>query len=568
MPNPTREIDARDVELSEIAAAGHVPRTLKGGEEKQEKLEIESERQKWGSSIEFWLTLIGYCVGFGNLWRFPYLAYTYGGGAFLVPYFISLFCIGVPLFLCETALGQFMQKGPVGAFKAINPKLQGVGVAQVILCFTLAVYYDMLVAWSLIFFLYSWGTPLAWSENPDDNNGKSWDDNFFVDTVLNRSEDINETTELVWPLFFCDILGHLLIYACIYKGIQSSGKASYILSPLPYILLLCFLLRAFTLPGIGDGLKYLFIPKFDLLFNIDVWRAAASQIVFSTSVGLGPTIAFSSYRQKTEPVKKSSVGVCLINSASSLFCSALIFSVLGYMAYEQGVSIEDLEFDGPRLAFEVFPAALTLMPGSNFWALIFFLTLISLGLTSAFAQIENIGTCLSDWGLVYQGKPVPKYMLNGGLIAIVFLGSLIFATNAGYWWLELFDRYALPIPLMLCCFMEALGMGWSYDIEKLDEHFIEYNGKSVGPYFKFMIKYVCPVIIGLMIIISLISEILNPLPDYPAWSIAFGWLLMIIPMATIVYFAAKSYTDEKNKDKINEPDEDDGSPDSTSKFEE
>ena len=152
--------------------------------------------QKWGSPAEYWLGVIGYAVGYGNLWRFPYLLFMYGGPSFLLPYLLALFFLGIPIMLLESAMGQMLGL-PVTVFSEIHPKLKGIGVAGMVVFFLVSQYYVVLIAWTLEFFVYSFETPLPWSAP---NDGKPWNEDFFEDEVLDSSGGIEETSTMKWHL--------------------------------------------------------------------------------------------------------------------------------------------------------------------------------------------------------------------------------------------------------------------------------------------------------------------------------------------------------------------------------
>jgi hypothetical protein len=120
-------------------------------------------RQRWSSPFEFLVTCVGYAVGLGNFWRFPYLCYKHGGGAFLVPYSIVLVVIGMPLFLLELGVGQKFQVGPLQAWRKIHPCLAGVGMTGVLVTFFVALYYNIIVAWTLWYLFHSFAYPLPWA---------------------------------------------------------------------------------------------------------------------------------------------------------------------------------------------------------------------------------------------------------------------------------------------------------------------------------------------------------------------------------------------------------------------
>ena len=122
-----------------------------------------AKRARWLSRWTFILAMVGYCVGLGNFWRFPYLCFTWGGALFFIPYFVCLLTIGIPVTLMELSLGQKFQRGDIGVFRGIHPRLSGVGLASVLAAFCIVAYYNIIIGWSLIYLIMSFVSPLPWS---------------------------------------------------------------------------------------------------------------------------------------------------------------------------------------------------------------------------------------------------------------------------------------------------------------------------------------------------------------------------------------------------------------------
>jgi SNF family Na+-dependent transporter len=382
----------------------------------------EPKRARWNSPVEFTITCIGYAVGLGNFWRFPYLCYSHGGGAFLVPYTLVLLFIGIPLFLLELGVGQKAQIGATHAWANMHPALAGIGYAGTSATFMVALYYNVIVAWAIWFLVHSFTAPLPWSE-PDLTNATSpvlanlSSTNatitnaaltfFEVDTLHCRGErptcswrDIDDWTlvqpslfdagGLVGPLVPCLAVGWFLIWLCVCKGIESLGRVAWFTAIFPYIVLTILLVRGLTLPGAEVGLRFYLEPKFDKLLDIQVWIAAASQIFYSTGVGWGTLVAFASYNDHHHNFVRDAWVVPLINCGTSFLAGLVVFSVLGFMATTAGISVEELEMEGSGLAFVAYPQAIAQMPGAPFFAVLFFVMVICLGVDSQFAMVETV----------------------------------------------------------------------------------------------------------------------------------------------------------------------------------
>ena len=297
----------------------------------------QETRARWSSETEFFVTCVGYAVGLGNFWRFPYLCYKHGGGAFLVPYTIVLLLIGMPLFALELFVGQKFQVGPLHAWQRIHPALGGLGWTSCLATFFVALYYNVIVAWSLWYLFHSFASRLPWAA---EGGARGAVDFWEVDTLHCRANADAASDELasellggglsvpsnascswagvdfddpdaaaaggaglslfspggvVWPLLGCLALAWLLIYLCVCKGIASVGKVALFTAIFPYVVLAILLVRGVTLPGAAVGLRFYLTPQWHKLADPAVWIAAASQIFYSVGVGWGTLVAFASY---------------------------------------------------------------------------------------------------------------------------------------------------------------------------------------------------------------------------------------------------------------------------------
>ena len=323
------------------------------------------QRERWSSKLIFIFAAIGSAVGLGNVWRFPYLAGKYGGGAFLIPYMIMLFVVGVPLLIMEFAIGQRMQLGAVGSFKNIKHKLSGIGLGAVLCGFVVVSYYTVVMSWSLLYFLYSF--TLKWGNNTKE---------FFFNDVLHLSGSAWDIGHISVPIIFALVVVWVFIYFSVWKGLKSVGKVVLITMPLPVILLIILLIRGITLPGAIDGVIFYLKPDFSSLLDREVWSAAMSQIFFTLSLAFGIMIAYASYQHEKSDIAKSAIITSLTNSGISIVAGFAVFSTLGYMAAKSGTPISELAASGPSLAFIVFPKALSLIPFAPFFAILFFVMLI------------------------------------------------------------------------------------------------------------------------------------------------------------------------------------------------
>ncbi|XP_078481167.1 sodium-dependent neutral amino acid transporter B(0)AT3-like [Ciona intestinalis] len=320
-----------------------------------ETIDGQPQREGWDNKVQYILAQIGFAVGLGNVWRFPYLCQKNGGGAFLIPYFIMLMLEGIPLFYMEIAIGQRLRRGSVGVWNHIHRYLGGVGIASMVVCFLIALYYNMIISWAFFYFFNSFQSPLPWKSCPvmpnmTVNNHSvevaecaetSPTSYFWYRNALDISPSINEPGSPVWRMCLSLVVAWLIVFIGMFKGIKSSGKVVYFSATFPYIVLVIFFFRGITLPGSMDGVAYMFTPDMSRLADATVWRDAATQIFFSLGLGFGGVIAYSSYNDLKNNCRKDALTVASINCATSIFASLVIFSILGFKAHHRSEQCMD-----------------------------------------------------------------------------------------------------------------------------------------------------------------------------------------------------------------------------------
>ncbi|XP_064169085.1 sodium- and chloride-dependent glycine transporter 2-like isoform X1 [Anguilla rostrata] len=550
-------------------------------------------RGNWSNKLDFILSMVGYAVGLGNVWRFPYLAFQNGGGAFLIPYLVMLCLAGIPIFLLEVSLGQFASQGPVSVWKAI-PSLQGCGIAMLIISVLIAIYYNIIMCWTLYYLFASlkgslpwancrnsWNTPdckdkdmllldacllrernstsirnttFCLSANALGNLSKltnftsenktyvSPSEEYFKYNVLHISKGIEYPGDIRWPLALCLFLAWVIVYASLAKGIKSSGKVVYFTATFPYVVLVILLIRGVTLPGAGSGILYFITPKWEKLNDAKVWKDAATQIFFSLSAAWGGLITLSSYNKFHNNCYRDTIIVTCTNSATSVFAGFVIFSVIGFMAHELKVPIEKVADEGPGIAFVVYPEALTRLPLSPFWAIIFFLMLLTLGLDTMFATIETIVTSVSDEFPKYLRKHKPIFTLVCCLCFFILGFPMI--TESGMYMLQLVDTFAASYSLVIIAIFELVGVSYIYGLQRFCEDIEMMIGFQPNRFWRICWAFVTPTILTFILGLSLYQWKVMTYEDYtyPTWSMVMGWLMVICSVIWIpIMFVIKMY---------------------------
>jgi len=478
-------------------------------------------RDRWPTRTAFVFAAIGSAAGLGNVWRFPYLAYKYGGGAFLVPYLVALFVTGIPLLILEFALGQKIQRGAVDAFAAIKRKFSGVGWWAIISSFIIISYYVVVMSWCLIYLVASFG--VKWGVDTQD---------YFYNKVLHISPSINSIGGINWILIIALFAAWFLIYLCIYKGVKSISKVIIFMVPLPIILIMILIIRAVSLPGAGTGILYYLKPSLSALLDTEVWIAAFSQIFFTLSLGMGIMIAYASYERKKADVSKNAVITSIVDAGISIIAGFAIFAILGYMATMQGVTVPEVVSSGLSLAFVAFPKALNLIPIASFFSVIFFLTLVSLAIDSAFSSVEAISTVITD-----KIKKAKIQVVAAVICFIGFLAGIIYATGAGLYFLDIIDHFITNFSLISIGILECVIVGWIFGAKKIRIFFNTVSDFKIGVWWDISIKFITPIVLIIILVVQLVKELKIPYEGYPMWAIYIGWLVVILPL--IIAFLIK-----------------------------
>ncbi len=461
----------------------------------------------------FIFAAIGSAAGLGNLWRFPYLSYQYGGGAFLLPYFIALIVTGIPLLALEFSIGQYFQKAAVGALRGVKKYFGVIGWWMLGCSFLILSYYAVVMAWSLIYFLSSFN--LSWASGTE---------GFFNNTVLQLSSGIGSLGGFNIPVLISLGIVWILIYLSVSKGIDSVSKVVAITMPLPILLLVVLLVRAVTLAGSGSGLALYLTPVLSALWDPEVWLAAFSQIFFTLTLGFGVMIAYASYMDRDSDITKSSLIISVSNAVISILSGFVVFATLGFMASKQGVPVKEVVASGPGLAFVVFPKALSMMPFPWLFALLFFIVLLTLGIDSGFSLIEGINAAF------YDSLPnISKEVLALTVSAVAFLAGIIYTTKAGLYFLDIIDHFITNFGLILMGLFEAVIIGWFFGAEKMRGFINDISNWDFPKAWSWSIKFVTPVILVVLLATQLWKEIKEPYGGYPAWALAIGWVSVFLP---------------------------------------
>lgn len=496
------------------------------------------KRSKWNSRTEFLLATVGNCVGVGNVWRFPYLCYRNGGGSFLVPYFLALLLLGMPLFLLELALGQRFELGATHAYGKLHRRFRGVGAAGTLMAYVCLWYYNVILAWTVVYAAHSLRPRVPWGADGVDA------ERFWEAQVLHESsgfDDFGERGPASAALFFALVLSWTCLFLATRRGVHSAGKVAYVAATAPYGILVLLVIRGLTLRGAAEGLKFYVRPDARKLATPRPWLDAANQIVYSLGVGTGQMIAFGSYNPADEDVVADSLAIAALNSCTSLFAGVAVFAMLGHKARRDGADVGDVVASGEGLAFVAYPDGLSSLPAAGLWSFLFFVMLFALCLDSGMAMLECWTTMLRDFGVfshdaeerwtVLGRRPRSQDVVVGGSCLFGFCGSLLFITRPGIYWFALVDRYVMW-GVFLVAAVECCGVAHVYGARRFADDVRKATGRAVPRFFLFAWSWGTPAFCVLLAGASFQSAFADSTYEgarSTASAKAIGFLLMVGP---------------------------------------
>nr|VZI34881.1 unnamed protein product [Spirometra erinaceieuropaei] len=495
-------------------------------------------------------------------------------GAFLIPYLIMYIFGGLPLFYLELALGQFQRSGCITVWSRICPLFSGIGFGICIIASYTAWYYNTIISWALFYMFDSMRSRLPWDscdnwwntehcitvyqQLVDDLNdtadiflqNRTFEPNmtyfssteeYFYNRVLQiqYSDGFNKMGTVRWEVALCLAAVFTIVYFALWKGVKSSGKAVWVTATLPYVILTILLVRGLMLKGSLAGIQYYLTPNFEQLLNIKVWNAAASQIFFSLGPGFGVLLALSSYNKFRNNCYGDAMLTSFINCATSFLSGFVVFSVLGHMCYRMKKEMSTVANEGPSLVFIAYPEAIATLSGSTFWAIIFMLMLITLGLDSTFGGLEAIITGILDrWPRLRRRREIVVLIM----VIYCFLGALPTTTNGGYYVLTLFDTYGAPFSILFIVICECVALCWCYGTRRFSKDVKSMLGFSPGLFWQICWTFVSPVFLLGIFVLNIFFHtevevtVMGKTVLTNGWVRAVSWLLIFSSISMIPIF--------------------------------
>ncbi len=470
------------------------------------------KREQWGSRAGFILAAVGSAIGLGNIWRFPYMAYENGGGAFFIPYLFAMITAGIPFMILEFSMGQKYRGSAPKTLSRIHQKFEWLGWFQVGIAAVIAVYYVAVIGWAISYFSMSfnqsWGT---------DTNA------FFFGEYLQLGGDNSPTSlgSIQWKIAGAMLIAWAITYAAIVGGVKSGiERASKIMMPVLFVMVLLLIARMAFLPGALDGVNYMFEPDFSKIWDVKVWAAAYGQIFFTLSIGFAIMLAYSSYLPEKSDITNNAFMTVLLNCGFSILSGIMIFSVLGYMAQEQGKELTDVVSAGVGLAFVTLPAAINLLPAPYILGPLFFFALVVAGLSSHISIMEAVTSAVID-KMKWSRKKAANIVIGVG-----FVISMAFATNGGLLLLDLVDHFANNIGIVAGGFVEILLMAWMLKkVPEVREYVNAISDFRISRWFDVCLLVITPVILAIILstkVHTLLTE------GYGGYNLTLGWVMIAV----------------------------------------
>ena len=492
-----------------------------------------SERSQWQSKTGFLLAALGSAIGLGNIWRFPYMAFRNGGGAFLIPYFVALFVVGVPLLMLEFGLGHYLRRAFPQSLGRIHSRFSWIGWWAVsFVMFGIVAYYGVVIAWCANYLIFSvtqpWGDVTGVNEFFDERFLGAFEAGVPFD-FYDENEGLYSGLQLGtvrWNVLIALAVIWLLNWAITRRHLQQGIElANKIFIPSLVVLTLLLVAWSWNFPGAAAGRSVYLTPNWSQVYEPSTWIDAFSQIFFTLSIAFGIMVAYASYLPSKTDIPTSAFLAATGNCVFSLVAAFAVFAAIGMLAEQRDVDLDSmlvverelealktLERESPAafeprredylelsrkheanqsfqsqmstfgLVFKTYPAILTEMGpvAGRVFGVLFFSTLLIAGISSSISIVEAFMAALHDQFAWSRSSTAAGLCLSG-----FFLGT-VFCTQAGLFLLDLVDHFITTYGLVLVAIFEALIVGWILPAKRLRSHLDAHRDFSFGNTFAVM----------------------------------------------------------------------------------
>ena len=442
------------------------------------------DKNEWGSNLSFLLAMIGSAVGLGNIWRYPYVLYSNGGGAFFIPYIVAILIMGIPFLILEYGVGYNFKSSFPKAVKSISKKWEYLGWFLPVAVFMILIYYSAILGWDGFYVIIS--AFKGWGADPNA---------YFTGSFLQANDTLGGLGTFVPFVAIAMLVGWVIMWVISHTDLEKGlGRVSKVLVPLLFAIMIFIVLFSLTLPGAGIGLAELYNPDWSLLLNFNIWMAAFGQMIFSLSLGMSIAFTYASYTKDDSDLVSNALWVTVANCGFENFAAIGVFSILGYMSLQSGVAVPDLVTQGTGLVFIVYPTVFNVLGD---WASVigplFFFTVYLAGLTSILSTIEPLSFSIQNKFGWSRNKTMTILCVFGAAV------SMIYATAMGSYILGISDTFVNQIAILIGVIFECIIFARIFKAENIIP---KLNAKSksikLGKWWLVVVKYVLPIFIAIV----------------------------------------------------------------------
>ena len=434
----------------------------------------ENGRDQFRTKFGFIVACIGSAVGMANIWMFPYRTGKFGGAAFLIPYFIFVVLLGFSGVIGEMAYGRSMKTGPLGAFagamelrfgKKARPVGRAVGMIPVIGSLGIAIGYSVVVGWVL---RYLWSALSGSLMKTEDFGG------FFGGLAVKFGS-------VGWHMLALGITFAIMVLG-VTKGIEKVNK---VMMPVFFVFFVILMVRVATLPGAVEGYKYLFVPDWKQLLDVNTWVYALGQAFFSLSLAGSGTIVYGSYLKKDIDIVSCAKNVAFFDTCAALLAGIVVIPAV----FAFGLDVAS----GPPLMFITLPAVFQKMPFGQIFAIIFFVAVLSAAITSLMNLFETpIEALQEQFGLSRKLAVAVIALIGAGISVLIESGDAVSA------WMDVISIYIIPLGALLAgiMFFWVCPKGFAREQAETGAQ------KPLGKWFEPLTKYV---FVGITLIVYVLG---------------------------------------------------------------
>ncbi|XP_053376578.1 sodium- and chloride-dependent glycine transporter 2-like [Mercenaria mercenaria] len=516
----------------------------------------ETEKIKFTSTFSTYMTLLGYSIGMSDFWRFPFLAYRNGGGAFLIPFIVMIILCGFPLYFLEYSLSKFSGRGPYKIWD-VSPVFRGIGVTIVAAYSLWMIGTTVLRCWIIDFLVNAFQDPLPWTLctnswntkfckngiESTNNTGTTQSDiiltsiiessnvsvspitgstvfsniglygvnisseiltnftdvsmtaeeEFWQYRVLELSSGISVLSPLQWRHIITLIVIRIVILFGLVKSIKSIEKVIYVTATVPFFLTVAIFIRSLMLPGSNLGLIHFIHPDFNKIVQPRVWIEATLMAFYTLGFGWGGNMLLGSHAHFKENCLRTSIILPLANMFMATFSGLVCFSVLGNMAYSYGVEVTEVINAGMSVGIVAYITALSSLPFPQIWTVCFLAAIILTGIDGQLVPMDMLMQLIGDlFPRVHRGFRIHALII---IAVIFFLCSLPTCTGAGAYIFLWMDWYNGAWIGPIVAYIQLMVVAWIYGMDRFNDDVYMMIGRPIPGVLRFLTAFVTPFIV-------------------------------------------------------------------------